>query len=832
MASLAMYHYCLRRLMANRITICCGSFCTCAITSVLWPALPSYPIQFGIGIAAIIFAAFGYVMTRKAPTFNVRGHLYSEHCATLSFAMSGALAGTLWVASVGYSYLSWQLPEDKIQQDVTLFGQVVAGGCLNSVKSDGELSGDGQKKPVLTLRVSRIDSLKLNASVDMRLYALDPQLCVHTNDKVTFTARIKPAYGNANPVGFSQQRYLTSQHIVATGYIKTNAKQAFTENRISHHHGLRFYLSESLSDLALVNNAWFQALLLGNKQALSNEDWMLIQRTGTAHVFSISGMHLGIIAGAVLLMTRALFLLVVRLFGQRIVLSNTRDANLCLVVIATLLYAYVSGLSLPVVRAFSMLVIGCAMVWSRLATTRSALLVFMLFFCVVLFPLSWLHASFYLSIGAVFIIIFLNWRFQLFQLPWYYSIIVLQVALSIFMVPITLLWFGQASLTGIVANLVLVPLISLLLPIAIALFIIAACCDTLLPSAAGWAMQGMWLLDDAFSQLLRFLRFLSDWPHSAFLVSFEPQVMMALCFALIIAILPTFYGQKRGILSCLFPFIFAISTPYNPARWYVHVFDAGQGTAIALTRGHRAGIIDTGPVYQGKAPIAESVIPQYLAQINANDVDFVVVSHSDTDHAGGVDALSTWLSQTMTNKALPRAQSGPTQWFSPLNGCTQGEAFEWQGLIVSFHWPQAGNHVNSNNTSCVVSISDGHYRILLPGDIEREAEYALIKTTQLPSANVLIAPHHGSKTSSTQAFITSVSPQYVIYTQGYENRWQFPSKKVYQRYEAFGARQFTTSEFGYIRLEFSSKGIIVEPTRSGSTKRWFMVNKPPRYLQD
>jgi len=95
---------------------------------VLWPALPSYPIQFGIGIAAIIFAAFGYVMTRKAPTFNVRGHLYSEHCATLSFAMSGALAGTLWVASVGYSYLSWQLPEDKIQQDVTLFGQVVAGG--------------------------------------------------------------------------------------------------------------------------------------------------------------------------------------------------------------------------------------------------------------------------------------------------------------------------------------------------------------------------------------------------------------------------------------------------------------------------------------------------------------------------------------------------------------------------------------------------------------------------------------------------------------------------------------------------------------------------------
>ena len=832
MANLAIYHYCLRRLMANRITIWCGSFCTCAITSVLWPALPSYPIQFGIGIAAFIFAAFGYVITRKAPSSHLRGRKYSEHYATLSFTISGVLAGTLWVASVGYSYLSWQLPEDKIQQDVTLFGQVVAGGCLNSDKRGEELAGNNQNKPVLTLRVSQIDALKLDASVNMRLYALDPNLCAHTGDSVTFTARIKPAYGNANPVGFSQQRYLASQHIVATGYIKTNATQALSENLITHNRGLRIYLNEKLDELALINKAWFQALLLGNKQALSNEDWLLIQRTGTAHIFSISGMHLGIVAAAVTLLIRVFMQLIVPLMRERVVFTNTRDVSLCLVVLATLLYAIVSGLALPVVRAFSLLLIGCILVWTRIATTPSALLVLMLFSCVVLFPLSWLHASFYLSIGAVFFILFLNWRFQLTKLPWYGSVIVLQIALSVLMIPITLLWFGQASIVGIIANLLLVPLISLFLPIALVLFVAFICFDAMIPSAAYWVKQSLFFLDDVFSHLLTFLRCLSDWPHSAFLVSFEPQVMMGLCIALIVAIMPRFYGQKWGVLLCLLPFVLALITPYNTANWYVHVFDAGQGTAIALTRGHRTGIIDTGPAYQGKAPIAESVIPQYLTQINAENVDFVVVSHSDTDHSGGVNALSTWLSQTMNNSAQTSVQLHPTRWFNPTDGCEQGQVFDWQDLTVQFHWPRHGNQENSNNTSCVVSISDGTYTILLPGDIEREAEYALIKTKQLPKANVLIAPHHGSNSSSTQAFITSVSPQYVIYTQGYENRWRFPSEEVYKRYEAFGARQLTTSEYGYIRLEFSPKGIIVKPTRSGSTKRWFMVNKPPRYLQD
>ncbi len=324
--------------MVNRITICLSCFCVGAISAVLWQKLPStHTMALMIAIlviAIVVILLFSLEKPRSNKTiFDIQ----------LCCAVSGLILGVLWVASVGHFYYAWQLPKGKIQQDVTISGRVLSQGCVSNKSNNSEAAfhyvvsiasvngesvatflDDGAVPKPLNAVFSYAFNFRARLAHKQYKYLSDnvergqrsqrglddvkqrarPQAaeksvglkCLHNGDMFTAVVKLKPAYGTANPVGASRQQQLVSQFIHVTGYIKS-----IEHDKTAHEHSLRYDLATTLEALNLKNLTWWRALLLGDKAGFTKDNWVLLQRTGTGHIFSISGMHLSLIAGVCLL---------------------------------------------------------------------------------------------------------------------------------------------------------------------------------------------------------------------------------------------------------------------------------------------------------------------------------------------------------------------------------------------------------------------------------------------------------------------------------------------------------------------------------------------------
>lgn len=809
--------------MSNNIITWCAFFCVGAISSQFWPVLPSYGlVAFLMLIAtALIFLGSNITMLTsrkrvilvKMPiTTDCYGLFHHKVPKKIVSASSGLCIGIAWMASVGYFYQSWQLAPENIQQDVIIEGQVIRGGCISDIQStDKMVSGHAYRYEI---NASHLKNRLLEKRVLISVYAYEPSVCFHNGDIVTAVVKLKPAYGRVNPYDINAQKRYLSKGIVAVGYIKKHSGKV-----LQHTHSVRYNIASYIQQIGLTNYAWFLALLLGERGELTADDWTLLQRTGTAHVFSISGMHLAIVAAAVVAISSIGIWVVQAIFGARRPITNARYVVLSLLILSTFCYALLSGGALPVFRAFILLFIACILVRFARVWRVAHIGVVMTTACVLFMPLSVYQASFYLSISAVIAIWFLTWRFQLGSKPWYLSLLYIQIGLSLMLSAITLCWFGEVSTVGIIVNLIVLPIVTLALPFVFTICLLGYILNSTIVGQLLFTM--LHYADGGFSVLLSLLQSLSASSHAV--VSAQFSIMQTACAIVIcvVGVLP--YWRGKYVSVCVLSGALCISfmaIPYTDTRWYLHVFDVGQGTAMVITKGDRAIVVDTGPTYNGNTPVITSVIPQLLRQYGVSNVDHVVHSHSDNDHAGGRKALAQWLEVMKYNP----------QWYSPSKGCERGKHIHWQGLTLAFLWPNEGNRVDSNNTSCVLRITDGNNTLLLPGDIERSAEYALLQREKSMLADVLVAPHHGSLTSSTNIWVKRVKPHTVIYTQGFENRWEFPNKSVYERYKRQGAQQYLSSEQGYIRVEFTPNGHITKGMRSDILRRWFLTPRSPRHI--
>ncbi|WP_236552097.1 DNA internalization-related competence protein ComEC/Rec2 [Alteromonas sp. KUL106] len=821
---------------------------------------------------------------------NVVIVLFWFHCRTnkqtlieaqLCLALSGLLVGVLWVASLGHFYHAWQLPPDKIQQDVTILGRVISGGCVSKSATDANahrhyivaIQAIDEQRANDFLNPSAFNSLlsfgfefrarlsqtqvefantkafghsdtpyEYNSTSLSYTTPLEGVVCLHDGDVFTALVKLKPAYGFANPVGFNRQQHLVSQFIQTTGYIKqVDAKT------INHHHNHRYALGAWLSSLELFHHSWWSALLLGNKTLFTDDDWTILQRTGTGHLFSISGMHLSIVAGVCFL----LLMPFIFVFGQGIILlsplkrftlsystfmsqqkglrfrfthARLRILVLLSVIIACCFYALLSGMALPVVRALLLLAIASWVTISKVAWRPVNIGLAMLALCLVLFPFSILNASFYLSIGAVICIWFFVSTLSIQHGRWYFAAAKLQIALTFIMMPLTTIWFSNVSVISLVANLAAMPIVTVLLPICLISLLISY-----FFSHAAIGQIGTEIIkysDHLFGYLLSLLTFLSELNYSAF--NLFVSTSSALCFlgAIILFCLPKWRFKYFCILLLLLPLVTSLGKwlPPNDEHWALHVLDAGQASAIAVSKGDRAIIIDSGAIYRGNATTATQALFPLLDSIKVQHVDHVIHTHSDNDHAGGLAAVM----------AHPFAKNA--KFYSPTLGCERNAYVDWQGLSIRFLWPLKGNEQDNNAMSCVVKISGRSGSVLIPGDIEKESEYALItktlnEETSTLKADILIAPHHGSDTSSTDIFIKHVSPKAVIYTQGYENRWKFPAVNVVERYKRNKVVQFFTSYDGYTIVSFEKDDYHVNTQRGGLKKRWYLKARAPRHLE-
>nr|WP_246261071.1 DNA internalization-related competence protein ComEC/Rec2 [Alteromonas ponticola] len=762
------------------------------MSATYWPGLPSLCVCLLIvAISSASLVTLKRSIYACVPSYGLKRFQFNQDWVfLLLFAIHGFAIGTTWMASVGHWYTSWQQEVSKFKDDVILTGDVLS-------------VTNGPSFAKIVMKVKSVNDRSAIISPNVILYWYHSAIQLRRHQHIKVSAKLKPAYGLANPGSALKQQWLLSQAVVATGSITANAQPELLLPSFSFHANLSAFLDSR----TLTNARWLKAILIGNRDDLSSDDWGIMQATGTAHLFSISGLHMGIIFAWCYTLFAGLIALWQKVLLRASPHYSASKWSLFPLLILTGSYAIIATGALPVVRAWVLISLYLILQYKRVHWSTQDKALIMMCLCLFVFPLSVYSASFYLSVGAVITIWFLLWSFKARTRTIKNKIsqlILMQFMLCMMMLPMTMLWFGQISWIAPIANLVFVPLISFAMPF----FLLALMVDNLFKFDQGGLLV---LADDVMRWMIEFMTLIASFAP-AFSTSMN-TTPVALCLFIIVflCLCPPLAYKRVLILLCLIPLITAF-LPADTNSWKLHIFDVGQGTALAISQGHEALLIDTGAAFKEGSSMMRQVVIPALRSLNVNKVDTLFISHSDNDHAGGLADFIQYFGAE---------QGRDVSILSPASGCVAGEQWRWNALRIAAIWPRTPA-ASGNNFSCVLKVSGPEYSVLLPGDIESSAEYELLYQQPDLSAEILIAPHHGSNTSSTGIFVNAVSPQLVAYTTGFKNRWQFPAEKVVDRYYEIGATQFNTSEHGYIQMRLSEDGIRVTTFRDDIKKRWYL----------
>ncbi len=634
--------------------------------------------------------------------------------------------------------------------------------------------------------------------------------------RLELVVRLNRPHGLANPGVFDREAAMLSQRIRATGYVRSLNRYPAFEERLSTRAlvvKIRAAFYKRLVEISKnsPNQGLVLALVLGEKGKTSQQQRDLFAATGTSHLFVISGLHIGLVAGvayySVSLMTLAIPFSFRRLPRQT--LAGFAGLG------AAAGYALLAGFTLPTQRALIMLTVFMLSALSSRQVSVSHRFLVALALVLTIDPLATLGAGFWFSFTAVAsLLVVANFSPEKFrsiqkQTPSHTGYLAqlfaglsrllrpqMAIALAL-LVPLTF-WGASPSLLSPLTNTVVIPLVGfLLVPLCLTLSITSFFSDF----AAGMLLR---TTERLFSFLLTFLEgiatsenYLSHsfglssnanfapnwfWGAAAVAVLMSPAANRVKLFALIMFV-PYFWPETRG-------------RGFDIAA---HVLDVGQGLAVIVQSQHHTLVYDTGFGIEGGYSLGDSVLLPALKYLRVTDLDTVVVSHGDADHIGGLRAVLSQFprAQLISNADvladLPSAAQNSRD-------CIEVKPWHWDGIDFEFLTITSQNF-STNNNSCVLKISHGRFSILLPGDIERAAERLLVqKYGNALAANVLVAPHHGSNSSSSYPLLKSVRPDSIIVSAGYNNRFDHPAQTITDRYSALAIDYFLTAEEGMISL--------------------------------
>ncbi len=617
------------------------------------------------------------------------------------------------------------------------------------------------------------------------------------------TLRLKRPHGARNPHGFDYELHLFEQGLRATGYVRPGGQRLLAE-RVAQpvdraRQAVRDAIDARVPDASAAGV--LAALAVGDQSAIEREDWALYRDTGIAHLMSISGLHVTMFAWLAGLVIGRLWRRSVRAIGWCPAPLAARWGGLA----AALAYAVFAGWGVPAQRTVWMLATttllaaaglrwGWPLVWGAAAVVVA-----------VADPWALLQPGFWLSFVAVGLLMGSGAARPLVEassglaaplavgLPrrlgaWVAGGLRTQVVATLGLAPLTLVFFQQLSLVGFAANLVAIPLVTLLVtPLALLGVLWAP-----LWSAAAAAVE-------ALNGLLHLLAAPSwaVWQVPAAPAWAVPCALMGAALAL----LPLPWAVRALALPLVLPLLApAVQRPAEGA-WEMTAVDVGQGTAVLLRTATHTLLYDAGPQYSREADAGERVLLPLLRALGERRLDTLVLSHRDTDHVGGAAALLRGVAVGRLASSLEPAH--PLLALARERGaavapCEAGGRWSWDG--VAFEWLHPGpgllarsgwEKTKANTLSCVLRV-EGRWggraqRALLVGDIEREQELALVAARpEALAAEVLLVPHHGSKTSSSEAFLDAVAPRVALVQAGYRNRFGHPAPAVAARYAARG----------------------------------------------
>jgi len=648
----------------------------------------------------------------------------------------------------------------------------------------------------------------------VRLSWCSPPADLKPGDQWYLTARLKRPRGTANPQGFDYQAWLLANGVRAVGYVRNQQPPVIqdTGDQLSFN-AVRYRLMQSLFSTDRENNGLLKALLLGDKTDVKAEDWAVLQKTGTVHLMAISGLHIGLVAWICFAIGRAVSHTVGWLLRR-----NWLWPPPLLSLFGAAVYAGLAGFAIPTQRALIMVCLfSLALISGR---KLNYWFVYFLAMSVVALadPFASLATGFWLSFAAVGILVFcLQWRIHG-RPKWVVSLQAQWWLLVGLFLPLALLGM-PSSLMAPFCNLIAVPLVSFvvipLLLAAAAILVFSVDTAMALMDAADAVLGLVWrglsiaATPDAFVSL-KLLQF------------YTPELSVIS----VIAALPALFlvlsprGLRLRLLGAALYFTIVLGrSDHEPLR--MTVLDVQQGLGIALMAPDYVWLYDTGAAMGDNFDMGSRVIAPYLRRQGRKHIDAIIVSHGDSDHAGGLQSLNNQFSPSQIYAGEPDRL--PDDIYG--QPCYRG--MQWQAGALNFKviWPPKARYkdLDSNNKSCIVQANYYNSVILFTGDIDKHVEQVLLEEGVLPSSvAIVVAPHHGSGTSSSQAFIDHLRPQFVVFSAGYRNRYRLPSAAVVERWQRAGARVLRTDLGGAVEFIWDHKRqISVQQERYRSPKPWY-----------
>ena len=631
--------------------------------------------------------------------------------------------------------------------------------------------------------------------------------------------RLKPRHGFANPGGFDYERWLFAQRVAATGSLRAGPEALridagpgrFWLDRLRQGIGER--LAGALGDSR--GSALIQALTIGERGGFTPADWEVLSRTGTNHLVAISGLHVGLFAGAAFLAVRALWGL---LPGLALAVAAPR-AGAVAGLAAAFAYAALAGFAVSTQRALIMLavVLGAVLAartlrpWHAFGLAVAGVL--------VVDPFAPLSYGAWLSFGAVAVLLWsLAGRLPSRDLwsRWGRA----QWAVGIGLMPLLLVLFGRGSLIAPLVNLVAVPVFSLVL---LPLVLITA----FLSLALGLDAPLRWT-GDLLGWCLDGLARLADWSWAAFALPEAPVwTGVAALFGVALLLAPRGLPARiPGLVLCL-PILILRPPAPAPGEAWLTLLDVGQGLAAVVRTASGTLVYDTGPGYPSGFDTGEAVLLPYLKSRGVGGIDVLVVSHADRDHSGGAESLVAGMRVGRVLGGEP-GELG----IGRAAPCVAGQGWDWSGVRFRFLYPDAqtlASGVEGNNASCVLRVEAGGRSLLFTGDITATVERRLVDALgDALASDVLVAGHHGSATSSSAELLDAVAPAWVLYAAGYANPFGFPAEQVQARVRARGIETRDTAVDGAVMLRLGPNGRLAGPWtwRERAARPW--THRPAR----
>jgi len=784
-------------------------------------ALPAHPAWW-IGAAACALVVASVFRTSLRPACLV------------SLAVAAALlAGFGYAALRAQVRLAEELPRAWEGEDIDIVGVVddLPANSAQGTRFAFAVERVGTPRAVVPSRLS----LAWFAPLRPAFGDEDPP-SVHAGERWHLTVRLKRPHGTVNPGGFDLEAWLLQQGMRATGYVHPEGVNARSDNFAERpgdyvqraREQVRLRIVAALGDAPYAGV--IVALAIGDQRAVPEAQWTVFSRTGVSHLVSISGLHVTVFAAFAGGIAYALARRSARLTAR----VPARKLAAAVGVVAAGCYVLLAGAEVPAVRTFAMLAIAACGLWLGRPGTAGVVWLWALAGVLLWDPWATLTPGFWLSFGAVGLLLYASvGRLRVPAASGFRARLCnairegahAQWVVTLGLAPLTLALFQQASLIAPVANAVAIPVVTLgVVPLALLGIVVPV--DILFQVA-----------HTILAWLMRFLEALAALPDATWQqhAPLPWTVATGVAGALLLLAPRGIPGRAWGFLWILPLFVVRPEPPPHGA-FRLTVLDVGQGLSAVVETHHYTLVYDAGPRYTETTDAGGRIVAPFLRATGLRRVDGLIISHQDLDHSGGTLSLlqSTpvgWFASSLPadHAIVLRAQA---QGGRVVMACIAGQHWTWDGVVFTVLHPTRAEYddprAKTNDRSCVVRIDSAYGSALLTGDLEAKSEAKLLRDdSAVLRADVLVVPHHGSRTSSTPAFIRGVAPAIAVFACGYRNRFGHPRPDIVARYAAEAVHMVRTDMEGAVTLTFAS-GTPLQPVSARDLRRRYWMDSPER----